>query len=102
MKQTLTAVLLLLLALAAVSALAQVSAGFDLSWSVFSGGGGSRQATAVHIDDILGQGVDGRARSARFQIDPGFWHALPQAPPPVTPPPVSTPVYVPAIFNPGS
>lgn len=76
MNRNLFPILLLLLILAlAVPVLAQISANFDLNWHVLSGGGGPRNSDQYQIDDVLGQWPDGRASSARYQIDPGFWHA---------------------------
>lgn len=54
---------------------AQVSNHFDLGWHVLSGGGGERASTNYQLDDVLGQGVDGRSASAAYQLDPGFWTA---------------------------
>ena len=69
-------VLLLLLCLLLVApVLAQLSAHYDLGWTLFSGGGGTRGSAEFQIDDVLGQGWDGVSRSAGHQIAPGFWPA---------------------------
>ena len=67
-------VLLILAALLTVPVLAQISPNFDLGWHLLSAGGGERSSLHYQIDDVLGQWPDGRAQSARYQIDPGFWH----------------------------
>ena len=64
----------LLLLAAAVPVLAQLSAHYDTGWHLLSGGGGLRNSAHYQIDDVLGQWPDGRFSSARYQIDPGFWH----------------------------
>lgn len=95
MKYALVAsLLLLLLALTIAAVLAQVSPAFDLSWSLLSGGGGARQSANVHIDDVLGQWADGRSRSERYQLDPGFWYSGRQTQPQMH--------FVPVVFGPGS
>ncbi len=86
--------LLLLLTLTVVAALAQVSPHFDLSWNLFSGGGGSRQSENVQIDDVLGQWADGRSRSDRYRLDPGFWYSGSPSP--------AQNQFVPVVFNPGT
>jgi hypothetical protein len=68
-------VLLLLALLLAGPVLAQISPHFDLGWHLLSGGGGPRSSTHYQVDDVLGQWPDGQAQSARYRIDPGFWHA---------------------------
>ena len=82
MRKVRTSIIILLLVLAfAASVLAQVSPRFDLSWSLLSGGGGSRESAVYQLDDVLGQWADGRSVSTRYQVDPGFWHTgrvLPQ------------------------
>jgi hypothetical protein len=67
--------LLLLCLLLAAPVLAQISVHYDLGWTLFSGGGGSRSSAQFQIDDVLSQGWDGVSRSARYQIAPGFWPA---------------------------
>ena len=74
-KWRFTLLLLLTALVLAAPLLAQRSADFDLNWHVLSGGGGPRASAVFQIDDVLGQWPDGRSSSARFQIDPGFWHA---------------------------
>jgi hypothetical protein len=59
----------------AVPLLAELATGYELGWDVLSGGGGTRGSENVQIDDVLGQWPDGRARSAQYQVDPGFWTA---------------------------
>lgn len=81
-KHWLFALLILLsILLLAAPLLVQGLARFDLNWHVLSGGGGPRASAVFQIDDVLGQWPDGRSSSARYQIDPGFWHAgrLPKA-----------------------
>ena len=75
MNRKLIPLLLLLLLLAlTVPLLAQMSARYDQSWHVLSGGGGPRTSANYQVDDVLGQWADGRSMSGRYQVDPGFWH----------------------------
>ncbi len=73
-KRTILLLLLILLLLGA-PALAQISAQYDLSRHILSGGGGSRRSPAYQIDDALGQWANGSSSSPKAQIDPGFWPA---------------------------
>ena len=74
-KARISVLLLLLVLLLAAPILAQISTLYDLSWHLLSGGGGPRASSHYQIDDVLGQWPDGRTSSARYQVDPGFWHA---------------------------
>ncbi|MSP12522.1 MAG: hypothetical protein EXR62_06145 [Chloroflexi bacterium] len=53
-------------------ALAQVSPNFDLSWFVFSAGGGERQSAHYLLQDTLDSGAGGTSSSANVRIDAGF------------------------------
>jgi hypothetical protein len=63
-----------------VTVLAQVSARFDLSWSLLSSGGGSRTSTHYRVDDSLGQWVAGASSSENAELAPGFWPGLAAGP----------------------
>ncbi|MGC9346777.1 MAG: fibronectin type III domain-containing protein, partial [Anaerolineae bacterium] len=56
--------------------LAQVSAGFDLSWHTLSGGGGGRTSANYRIDDTIGPEAMGPSSSANFRVDSGFWYGV--------------------------
>lgn len=74
MKRIYLWIFVFLLALVVAGAvLAQVSTGFDLSWHVLSGGGGSRSSAGYQIDDTLGQWSAGLSSSANYQLATGFW-----------------------------
>ena len=74
-RKTIWILWMLMVVTAVAPVLAQVSAHFDLTWHVLSGGGGMRQSHHYQIDDVLGQwsGAD-ISTSAHYRIDPGFWH----------------------------
>lgn len=55
-----------------VTVLAQVSANYDLSWHLLSGGGGNRSSANYRVDDALGQWVGGASSGASYKIEPGF------------------------------
>jgi hypothetical protein len=75
MNEKLLSFFLLLLVLAvAVPVFAQLSVNYSADWHVLSGGGGPRKSANFQIDDVLGQWPDGRSASARYQVDPGYWH----------------------------
>lgn len=87
---------LMLLAIAGV-ALAQVSASYNLSWHLLSGGGAMRASGSYRVDDSLGQMVVSRTTSANYALDPGFWYGVTGAAGamPATPTPTATPVVAP-------
>ena len=89
-------------AVAAGAALAQVSANYDLSWHLLSGGGGSRSSGSYRVDDSLGQWPGNPTASAGYRVDPGFWPgvsggggALPTPTPTATPGPPRRPAATP-------
>lgn len=67
--------------LLAGAALAQVSPGFDLRWSLFSSGGGARGSPGYGLADTLGQWGGQGATSAHFSVEPGFWPGVAAEPP---------------------
>ena len=56
----------------AVTALAQVSTHFDLSWHTLSGGGGNRSSSGYRVDDALGGWAAGTSGNPNYKIEPGF------------------------------
>ncbi|HIC90438.1 MAG TPA: hypothetical protein EYP04_13690 [Anaerolineae bacterium] len=74
-------------------ALAQVSPHFDLSWHVFSNGGGERQSANALVQDTLGQWAGGVSSSSGVQVNGGFWYGAVLATP--TPTPTLTPTNSP-------
>ena len=66
--------------LGASSALAQP---FEIPRSVVAGGGGTSTGAVFSVTGTVGQNATGRAESATFSIDGGFWSA--PAPPPDCP-----------------
>ena len=65
------AALLALVVLGAV-ALAQSSAGFDLSWHSVDGGGGESSSTSFRLSGAIGQADAGSHSSASFKLTGGF------------------------------
>ena len=61
--------------------LAQVSLGFDLSWSLLTGGGGQRQSASYLVQDALGQWAGGAASSANARIEAGYYSGVALATP---------------------
>lgn len=84
--------LLALIMILAAPLLAQVSARYDLTWHLLSGGGGPRSSPSYHLDDALGQWPDGRSASPNYQLDPGFFHTGRVL--------KNQSLYLPAVFNP--
>jgi hypothetical protein len=52
---------------------AQVSANYDLSWHLLSGGGGARSSTNCRVDDALGPPAGPLSSSPNYEICPGYW-----------------------------
>ena len=73
-KIILLAILCLLLA-AAVPALAQVSANYDLSWHVVGGGGGSATSAGHALMGTVGQPLTGSMFNSGHALCSGFWCA---------------------------
>ena len=71
-KIILLAILCLLLA-AAVPALAQVSANYDLSWHVIAGGGGRMASSGHALVGTAGQPLTGPMLSSGYTLCSGFW-----------------------------
>jgi hypothetical protein len=86
-----TILLLALILVLAAPLLAQISARYDLTWPILSGGGGPRSSPNFYIDDALGQWPDGRSTSPNYQLDPGFFHAGRVL--------KNQSLYLPAVFN---
>jgi len=72
-EMVLVAVLILTLALVGVVS-AQVSTNYDLSWKVFSSGGGSRASAHFQVGDTLGQWAAGTSASSNVKVEAGFWY----------------------------
>lgn len=68
-------ILLLVAVLLALSAapLALAAIGADLSWHVFSGGGGPVAAGSFTLHDSVGQSLTGIATTGTFRACAGFW-----------------------------
>lgn len=83
--------------LAAGVALAQISPGFDLRWSLLTGGGGQQASANYKVQDTLGQWSGGSPASANFRIRAGFWPGvvLPTATPTATATPSPSPTASP-------
>ncbi len=87
--------------------IAQVSTSYDLHWSFFTGGGGTRQSTTYQVQDSLGQMAIGNASSANNRVEAGFWAGANATPTPTptgvlptntpTTPPTNTPTRTPTI-----
>ncbi len=74
MKGKLVLVLALCLLLAAaIPALAQVSAHYDLSWHVIGGGGGESTSAAHLLRGTVGQALTGTSLSSSHMLCSGFW-----------------------------
>jgi hypothetical protein len=61
---------------------AQVSANFDLSWTILAGGGGQRQSANYLVQDTLGQWAGDISVCGWREVQPGFWYGVVLAPPP--------------------
>ena len=57
----------------AVSALAQVSANYDLSWHVIAGGGGRMASSGHTLVGTAGQPLTGPMLSSGYTLCSGFW-----------------------------
>jgi hypothetical protein len=61
---------------------AQVSANFDLSWTILAGGGGQRQSANYLVQDTLGQWAGDISGCGWREVQPGFWYGVVMASPP--------------------
>jgi hypothetical protein len=74
MKRELVLALALCLLLAlSVPALAQVSAGYNLSWHVIGGGGGQSSSAGHTLMATVGQPLTGAMLSGGHSLCSGFW-----------------------------
>jgi hypothetical protein len=79
MRRRLLALLIVLILTGTVLvgiAYAQTGSGFDLSWNVISGGGGSGPMTGsgYKVTATLGQTAVGSSSGSGFSISHGFWN----------------------------
>ena len=76
-RKTIILAMVLLLGLSAAGwALAQVSASYDLSWNVISGGGGSMSSASYSLEGSIGQPALGTSSSTSYRLDAGFWAGI--------------------------
>ena len=78
--------------LVASIAVAQSGSGYDLSWSVIAGGGGSSRGSGHTLDGTLGQFDAGMLSGGGYTLSGGFWTEL-------TPLTSSFSVYLPLILK---
>ncbi len=64
-------IILLLLIVAPV--LAQSGGGYDLSWSIVSGGGGTSSAGTFVLNGVIGQHDAGMMSGGNYSVGGGFW-----------------------------
>ena len=58
------------------AAMAQISAGFDLSWYVLAGGGEEAAGTDYALVGTLGQWVVGPSAGVDYDVNSGYWSAV--------------------------
>lgn len=63
----------LLVLLAASRATAQTGGGYDLSWSVIAGGGGTSTGGQYSLSDTIGQPATGVSTGGSYTMFDGFW-----------------------------
>jgi hypothetical protein len=55
---------------------AQTGGGFDLSWSIVAGGGGTSTGGVFKVSGTIGQSDAGKMSGGNYALDGGFWGSV--------------------------
>ncbi len=76
-KKHLLLTLFLLLLLTTTALAMAPPPGLEVNWWVLSGGGGPADASPLHLDGSMGQGIIGHTESGALALDWGYWPEQP-------------------------